>query len=162
VVVVSMLITLEVKLVYGTTLWAAALLLLLKVEPKDVVRVSRRTGATNDALRVEREDLDRVRLRADTVRIERRLIEDLNALDLSEKLETLKTGRLIQVRGDFTGLTTGAEERWGRRTRTTDGSGRQSGGAERGSSGGTCSLECGARGGASGGAEGGGEHRRTG
>ena len=58
----------------------------------------------------ERGDADRVLLRANAARVERAVVEDLDALQVTEELETLETGRLFPVAGDLAGLASGAVE----------------------------------------------------
>lgn len=79
-------------------------------EPDNVVRVSRVTSAAGILLLAGRADGDGILHGALARSIQRPHVEDIDALHLAENLETLDTGRLLQVRGHGTLLGTGAEK----------------------------------------------------
>lgn len=117
VVVGSVLVALEVEGVDGTALHAATELVLLEHEPENIVGVGGGAGAANHALNVIGEDFDWVGLSSNSARVERAVVEDLDTLELTEELETLKTGGLLDVGGDLAGLSSLTIELGGRGTR---------------------------------------------
>jgi hypothetical protein len=78
--------------------------------PEGGVRVGRETSATSELLLASRADQNGVLHRAKSAGIEGLHVEDVDALHLSENLETLKTGGLFEIGRDGTGSGTGTEE----------------------------------------------------
>jgi hypothetical protein len=79
-------------------------------EPVDNVRVGGRAGAAGVLLVAGGADEDGVLEGALARRVERPHVEDVDALHLSEDLETLDTGGLLQIGGDGAGGGTGSDE----------------------------------------------------
>lgn len=79
-------------------------------QPDSVVRVSGVSSATGVLLVTSALDNDGVVKGSLSGGVEGSHVEDVNALHLSDKFQTLKTGGLLNVRGDGTGLSTGSNE----------------------------------------------------
>jgi hypothetical protein len=73
------------------------------------------------------QDLHGVRRGTNTARVERSLVKNVDALNLSEKLETLETRSLIYVRRHLAGLATRAEDGGLGSTGAADGGGGKRG-----------------------------------
>lgn len=76
----------------------------------NVVRVGGETGATGELLLTGGSDDDGLGHRAKAAGVERAHIEDIDTLHLTENLQTLQTGGLLEIGRDGTGLGTGTEE----------------------------------------------------
>ena len=74
------------------------------------MRVSRVASAAGKLLLAGRTDNDGVLHGALAAGIQRAHVEDVDALHLTQDLETLETSGLLQIRGDGTGLGAGSEE----------------------------------------------------
>jgi len=79
-------------------------------QPCDTVGVGGESGAAGKLLVAGRLDHDRVLHRAEAAGVEWAHVENVNTLHLSENLETLKTGSLLEIGGDSAGGSTGTEE----------------------------------------------------
>lgn len=76
-------------------------------QPNNAVRVGRVSGATGILLITGGPHQDGLLQSALAAGVERPHVEDVDALHLSENLETLNTGGLLEVGGDGTGGSTG-------------------------------------------------------
>lgn len=76
----------------------------------DDVRVGRVAGATGKLLVTSRSDNDRVLHGSLAAGVKRAHVEDVDALHLTQDLETLKTSSLLEVGRNGTGLGTRTEE----------------------------------------------------
>lgn len=79
-------------------------------QPRGNVRVGGETGATGKLLITGGPDGDGVLDCAKAAGVEGAHVEDVDALHLTEDLETLKTSGLLEVGGNGAGLGTGAEK----------------------------------------------------
>lgn len=79
-------------------------------EPVNGVRVGREASAASELLLAGRSDEDGVLHRSEAGGVERAHVEDVDALHLTENLETLETGGLLEIGGDGAGLGTRTEE----------------------------------------------------
>ena len=74
------------------------------------MRVGRVTGAAGELLLTGGADEDGVLQCAQTAGVEGLHVENIDALHLTENLETLETGGLLEIGGDGAGLSAGTEE----------------------------------------------------
>lgn len=74
------------------------------------MRVGRVAGAAGKLLLAGRADHERLFHGSLARGVEGGHVEDVDALHLSENLETLETGGLLEIGGDGTGLSTGTVE----------------------------------------------------
>jgi hypothetical protein len=81
-----------------------------KAEPVNTVRVGRETSATGELLLASRSDHDGILHRSKAGGIKRAHVEDVDTLHLTENLQTLETGGLLEIGGDGTGGGTRTEE----------------------------------------------------
>lgn len=79
-------------------------------EPGDDVGVDGEAGAAGELLLAGGADDDGVLHRAQAAGVEGAHVEDVDALHLTQDLETLETGGLLEVRGDGAGLGAGTEQ----------------------------------------------------
>lgn len=79
-------------------------------EPVNVVRVGGETSATSELLLTGGSDDDGLSHRTQAGSVERAHIEDIDTLHLTENLQALQTGGLLEIGRDGTGLGTGTEE----------------------------------------------------
>ncbi|CAF3455903.1 unnamed protein product [Fusarium graminearum] len=76
----------------------------------NTVRVGGETSATSELLLTSRSDHNGVLHRSEAGGIERAHVEDVDTLHLTENLQTLKTGGLLEIGRDGTGGGTRTEE----------------------------------------------------
>jgi hypothetical protein len=74
------------------------------------VGVGREASATSELLLTSGSDKDGLLNRSEAAGVEGAHVEDVDAVHLTENLETLETGRLLEIGGDGTGLGTRTEE----------------------------------------------------
>jgi hypothetical protein len=79
-------------------------------EPVNTVRVGRETSATSELLLASRSDHDGILHRSKAGGIKRAHVEDVDTLHLTENLQTLETGGLLEIGGDGTGGGTRTEK----------------------------------------------------
>lgn len=84
--------------------------LLVHAEPKDLVRVLGETSASNKLLLTGGADHNGLLNGALVRGVQGLHVENVDALHLTENLETLETSRLLKIRRDGTSLGTGADE----------------------------------------------------
>ena len=79
-------------------------------EPSCGVGIGRETGAASKLLVTSGANDNGILHRAETAGVQRAHVEDVHALHLSENLETLETGSLLEIGGDGAGSSAGTEE----------------------------------------------------
>lgn len=79
-------------------------------EPVDVVRVGGETSAASELLLAGGSDHDGILHRSEAAGVERAHVEDVDALHLTENLETLDTGGLLEIGRNGSGGGTRTEE----------------------------------------------------
>lgn len=79
-------------------------------EPVDAVRVGGETSAAGELLLTSGSDHDGILHRSEAASVERAHVEDVDALHLTENLETLDTSGLLEIGRDSSGGSTRTEE----------------------------------------------------
>lgn len=112
--VVYVRVTLVVEGVHRTTFGATTVLVLAELEPMNIVGVSRRAGAADEAFGIQGEDLDGIFQCTYATRVEGCLVKSIHTLHFSQELETFKAGSLLLVCSELTRLRTWAKDSWRR------------------------------------------------